>query len=97
MVSMATQSEFENEGMPTKVLISKLLLILDYQTKYQIKAYYSLVAYANNLMCIFINIYEIIKNVIHEWGYRYKINNISAAISHRILKFVLNSSLDIGL
>ena len=30
LVSMATHSEFENGGMPTKVLISQLLLILDY-------------------------------------------------------------------
>ena len=30
MISMATQSGFENGGMPTKVLISQLLLILDY-------------------------------------------------------------------
>ena len=32
MVFMATQSGFENGGMPTKVLISQLLLILDYLT-----------------------------------------------------------------
>ena len=38
------------------------------------------------------NIYEIIKNAIHEWGYMYKINNISAAVSRRLLKFVLNES-----
>ena len=30
MVSMPTHSGFENGGMPTKVLISQLLLILDY-------------------------------------------------------------------
>ena len=30
MVSMATHSRFENGGMPTKALISKLLLILGY-------------------------------------------------------------------
>ena len=30
IVSMATHSGFENGGMPTKVLISQLLLILDY-------------------------------------------------------------------
>ena len=30
MVSMAAHSGFENGGMPTKVLISQLLLILDY-------------------------------------------------------------------
>ena len=30
MVSMATHSGFENGGMPTELLISKLLLILDY-------------------------------------------------------------------
>ena len=41
-------------------------------------------------MTLFINIYENIKNVIHEWGYTYKINDISAAFSHRFLKFVLN-------
>ena len=30
LVSMATHSGFENVGMPTKVLVSQLLLILDY-------------------------------------------------------------------
>ena len=35
-----------------------------------------------------INIYENIKNVVHEWGYTYKINNISAAVSRRLLEFV---------
>ena len=30
MVSMATHNEFEKEGLPTKLLISQLLLILDY-------------------------------------------------------------------
>ena len=30
MVSMATDSGFENGVMPTKLLISQLLLILDY-------------------------------------------------------------------
>ena len=30
MVSMATQSEFEKGGLATKLLISQLLLILDY-------------------------------------------------------------------
>ena len=47
------------------------------------------VAYASYLICIFINIYENIKNVVHEWGYTYKINNISAAFSRRLLKVVL--------
>ena len=36
------------------------------------------------------DIYENIKNVIHELGYTYKINNISDALSHRLLKFVQN-------
>ena len=40
--------------------------------------------------CIFIFFYENIKNVIHEWGYMYKITYISAAFSHRLLKFKLN-------
>ena len=30
------------------------------------------------IICVFINIYENIKTVIQEWGYTYKINNISA-------------------
>ena len=30
MVSMATHSEFEKGDLPTKLLISQLLLILDY-------------------------------------------------------------------
>ena len=33
---------------------------------------------------------ENIKNVIPEWGYMYTFNNISAAFSHRLLKFILN-------
>ena len=33
-------------------------------------------------------IYENIKDVIHDWGKTYKINTISAAFRHRILKFV---------
>ena len=32
MVSMATHSEFEKGGLSTKLLISQLLLILDYYT-----------------------------------------------------------------
>ena len=47
--------------------------------------YYPRVAYANYLICIFINIYKNIKNVIHKWGYVYNFNNISAAFSHRLL------------
>ena len=43
-----------------------------------------------NLICIFITIYENIKNGFHEWGYTYKVNNISAAFNHRLLKVVLN-------
>ena len=46
----------------------------------------------NCLICIFMNIYENIKNVIHEWGYTYKINNMSAVFSGRLLKFVLKQS-----
>ena len=30
IVSMVTHSKFENGGLPTKLLISQLLLILDY-------------------------------------------------------------------
>ena len=41
--------------------------------------------------------YENIKNVIHEWGYMFKMNNISAAFSHRLLKVVLKKSLDFSL
>ena len=37
------------------------------------------------IICIFINIYENIKKVIKEWNYMYKMNNISAAFSHRLL------------
>ena len=33
-----THSEFENGGVPTNVLISPLLLILDYSTEYQMRA-----------------------------------------------------------
>ena len=38
MVSMASHNGFEDEGVPTKLLVSQLLLFLDYYTKYQIKA-----------------------------------------------------------
>ena len=86
MVSMATHSGFENDGMPTKVLISQLLLILDFKLKLRHRP----IIHVLHMQIIFINIYENIKNVIHEWGYMYKINNISAVFSHRILKFVLN-------
>ena len=40
------------------------------------------------------NISENIKNVIHEWGNTYKINNISADVYQRQLKLVPNQSLD---
>ena len=36
------------------------------------------------------DIYENIKNGIHELEYTYKINNISAAFSHKLLKCVQN-------
>ena len=68
MVSMATHYNYKNGGVPTKLLISQLLLILDCLTSYHIKAKtytFSLcVAYANYLFCIFINIYENIKKLI---------------------------------
>ena len=38
------------------------------------------------------NIFENIKDVVHERGYTYKINNISAAFSRRLQKIVLNKS-----
>ena len=41
---------------------------------------------------MFMNIYDNILNVVHEWGYTYKINNFSAAFSRRLLKLVLNKS-----
>ena len=50
------------------------------------------IAYANDLIYIFINIHENIKNVIHRWGYMLNFNNISAALSHRLLKFVLKKA-----
>ena len=38
-------------------------------------------AYTSYLIFIFINIYENIKNIIHEWGYTYKINTISSVLA----------------
>ena len=68
MVSMATHYRFMNGGVPEKLLISQLLLILDCLTPYHIKAethtFYLFVAYANYLICIFINIYENITKLI---------------------------------
>ena len=46
---------------------------------------------SNYLICIYINNYENIKNVIHDWGFTYKINTISDAYSNRLLKWVLTS------
>ena len=53
----------QHRGIPTKLIISQLLVIIDYLTWYQIKAeatgFYSKVKYANNLIfkiCIFMNI-----------------------------------------
>ena len=90
MVSMATHSEFEKGGLPTKLLISQLLLILDYLTLYKLKLRHRpIIPLLHMQISIFINIYENIKNVVYEWGYTYKINNISAAFSHRLLKFIL--------
>ena len=43
------------------------------------------------------NFYEHIKNEIHEWGCTYKINHISVATYHNLIKLLLNQSLDIGL
>ena len=44
-----------------------------------------------HMQIIFVNIYENVKNVIHEWGYMYKMNNISAAFGHKLLKLVLKA------
>ena len=50
----------------------------------------SIVAYANYLTYLkSISIYEK-KNVIQEWGCTYKINNISVASYHNLLKLVPN-------
>ena len=83
-----THCGFENEDMPTKLRISQLLLILDYWTDIGLISLCCICKVYINW--IVINIYENIKNVIHEWGYTHKINTISSAFSHRLLKFVLN-------
>ena len=68
MVSMATHNRFKNGGVPTKLIISQLLLFLDCLISYHIKArhipFYLFVTYANYLICIYINIYENIKKLI---------------------------------
>ena len=55
----------KNGGAPTKSITSKLLLIVGYQTWYQIKAktkaLYPMVKYTNYLICVFMNIYENLK------------------------------------
>ena len=93
MVSMANHSGFENgvclKSTHISVVTYPRLLNLIPNQSLDI-GLLSPCAYANYLNCIFISIYENIKNVIHEWGYMYKINNISAAFSYRLLKFVLN-------
>ena len=51
--------------LPSKSIISKLLLSLDYQTWYQIKAetntFHYMVRHTMNLICIFVNINENVK------------------------------------
>ena len=60
---MATHNAiFKIGGVPTKSIISQLLLSLDCYTWYQIKAkamaFYQMVRHANYLICIFMNINE---------------------------------------
>ena len=67
MVSMATHyAILKNGSVPTNILISQQYLILEYYTWYQIKAetfvFYSLIRYANYLICILMDIYEINRN-----------------------------------
>ena len=85
MVSMATHSEFEKGGGSaykithiSAVTYPRLLNLIPNQSLDK-----------GLLSPCYINIYENIKNVVHEWGYTYKIINISAAFSRRSLKFVL--------
>ena len=56
----------KNGGVPTKPMISQVLLILDYLTHSQItdktQTFHPMVTYANYLICIFININENINN-----------------------------------
>ena len=67
MVSMATRYMIlKNEGSPSKTIISRVLIILAHLTWYKIKAltqaFPHMVLYVNNLICIFMNINENLKN-----------------------------------
>ena len=67
MVAMATcNAILKNGGIPTKSIISQLLLTIEYLTWYQINnlihASYPMVGDANYLICIFMNTKKILKN-----------------------------------
>ena len=67
MVSMATRYMIlKTGGRPTKSLVSRVLLLLEHKTWYQIKAktqtFHPMVRYVNYLICIFMNINENLKN-----------------------------------
>ena len=69
MVAMANRNAIlKNGGLPTKSIISQLLLTIDYLTWYQIELYQKTHAFppmirdTNYLICIFMNINENLKN-----------------------------------
>ena len=95
MVSMATQNAIQKLGCAYKITYisaatcPRLINMVSNSNLDSVLS--SIVAYANYLIyLICINIYENIKNVIQEWGCTYKINNISVATYHNLLKLVPN-------
>ena len=66
MVSMATRNMIlKNVGRPTKSIVTRVLLIIEHKTWYQIKAESQAILpvaqYVNHLICISMNINENLK------------------------------------
>ena len=84
-----------NGGIPTKSIISQLILTIDYETWYQIKeqihAFYLMVSDANYLICIFMNTNENFKN---EGKILKNINKLISATNHHqtnIVEYFISS------
>ena len=81
----------KSRGIPSKFLVSHLLVSLSYRTWFRSDAkthsIYPFVKSESNLILIFMIIKENIryhrKITVKLWGYTYKITNISAADCHR--------------
>ena len=69
MVSMVTRYyDYKTGDIPTKSIVSRVLLFLEHKTWCQIEAkthtFLLIVRYINHLICIFMNINENFKNVV---------------------------------